>query len=149
MIRIGADPVQTSTFIAGIYDSTVSGAAVLINSNGQLGVATSSRRFKEDIQPIGNTSDALMQLRPVQFRYKQAAPDGTKPLEYGLIGEEVAKIYPELVLYGRDGKVESLKYQELPALLLNELQKQHKVIEELEARIAALESQLRAQQTAK
>ena len=148
-IRIGTAGTQTSAFLAGVSGSTVSGAAVLVDSNGQLGVASSSLRFKEDIQPIGDASDALMLLRPVEFRYKKAQSDGKKPLEYGLIGEEVQEIYPELVLHDRDGEVESLKYHELPVLLLNELQKQHKTIEELEARIAALEAELKTRQGSK
>lgn len=81
-----------------------------------------------------------MQLRPVTFRYKQPATDGSKPLEYGLIAEEVAKIYPDLVVYGKDGQIESVQYHQLPALLLNELQKQQKKIDLLEFRLAKIES---------
>src|SRR6185437_734358 len=96
---------------------------------------------------MGESSDALMQLHPITFRYKQSAQGGSNPLQYGLIGEEVAKLYPELVVYGRDGQVESVQYHQLPALLLNEMQKQHKIIQgqknqiqSLERRIGALES---------
>jgi len=142
-IRIGDPGTQTATYIAGIVGATVSGSAVLITANGQLGVASSSARYKDDIQDMGQSSDALMQLRPVTFRYKQPAEDGSKPLQYGLIGEEVLKVYPELVSYGQNGQVESVRYHELPALLLNELQKQHRTIEQLETRLAALESLLR------
>ena len=145
VIRIGTAGTQTSTYIAGIAGTNVSGTAVIVTGSGQLGIVSSSRRFKEDIQNMGAASEALMQLRPVTFRYKQALEDGTKPLEYGLIGEEVAHVYPELVIYDGNGQVGSLKYHELPVLLLNELQKQHKRIEELEARIAALEAELRQQ----
>jgi len=142
-IRIGDPTVQTSAFMAGINDATVTGAAVLVDpSTGQLGIASSSARYKDDIRDIGEASDDLMQLRPVTFRYKRAAGDEAKPLQYGLIGEEVEKVYPELVIHGSRGEVESIAYHELPALMLNELQKQHKTIEELEARIAALEALL-------
>ncbi len=140
-IRIGTAANQTATYISGINTSTVGGTQVLVNGSGQLGVATSSERFKEDIHDMGDASDELMLLRPVTFRYKQAFDDGSKPVQYGLLGEEVAKVYPELVVYNHDRQVESLKYQELPALLLNEVQKEHKTIQELEARIAALEAQ--------
>jgi hypothetical protein len=156
-IRIG--DIQSSTYIAGIVGNTLSGASpVVINSNGQLGVQAtpSSRRYKEDIQDMGDASRGLLRLRPVTFHYKKPDPDGSKPLEYGLIAEEVADVYPELVVRGADGQVETVQYSKLPAMLLNELQKEHQQIQEqrrnteqqedtirkLEARLAALEAQL-------
>jgi hypothetical protein len=147
--RIGTPGIQMSTFIAGINNSMVTGAPVLVNSIGQLGVLLSSRRYKEDIRDMGKASDALMQLRPVTFHYKRPAEDGRKPLNYGLIAEEVAKVYPELVVYGEHGEIQSVQYHQLPALLLNELQKQHQTIQQLEERIAGQESLLhdRAQTT--
>ena len=155
IIRIGTS--QSATFIAGISGTSVpGGAAVVVNSNGQLGVATSSLRYKEDIENMGNASEGLLRLRPVTFHYKTPDPDGSKPLEYGLIAEEVAEVYPELVVKGKDGQIQSVQYQTLPALLLNELQKQYRhaeqqdrvakeqseTIQKLEARLAALEAQL-------
>ncbi len=132
-IRLGSAANQTSAFIAGISNVNISsGSTVLINSNGQLGTVQSSRRYKDEIREMGQASEAVMQLHPVMFRYKQAAADGTRPLQYGLIGEEVANVYPELVVHGLDGRIESVQYHELPALLLNELQKQHKVLEKQE-----------------
>ncbi|MBV9613578.1 MAG: tail fiber domain-containing protein, partial [Acidobacteriaceae bacterium] len=142
VIRIGTPGTQTAAYIAGISGANVNGTAVLVTSSGQLGIASSSRRFKEEIHDMDKASEGLMLLRPVTFRYKQGE-GGIKPLQYGLIGEEVARVYPDLVVYDAHGQVGSLKYHELPALLLNELQKQHKTIEELQARIAALESLLR------
>jgi len=147
-IRIG-DP-QTSTYIAGISGITVTGgAAVFVNSNGQLGVETSSRRYKEDIEDMGDASERLLGLRPVTFHYKKPDYDGSKPLEYGLIAEEVAHVYPELVVRGADGQIDSVQYQKLPAMLLNELQKEHhhiqqqdEMIKKLEARLAVLEAQV-------
>jgi hypothetical protein len=131
---------------------------VVVDSNGQLGTVSSSQRFKEDIEDMGDTSDGLMDLRPVTFRYKQPYQDGSKPIDYGLIAEEVAKIYPNLAVKGADGKIETVQYQKLTLMLLNELQKQNKKIEEQEdmielqkeqiakqeARLAAIESQLSA-----
>lgn len=154
--RIGTGNAQASAFIAGIINSTVSGSAVFVNSNGQLGITPSARRFKEQIRDIGTASSAIMQLHPVSFIYKDALNDGTEPKQYGLIGEEVEKVYPELVVYGQDRQVESVQYHELPVLLLNELQKQHRIIEKqqreidseealvrsLEARLAALEKSI-------
>jgi hypothetical protein len=163
-IRIGAVPddqnVQTSTYIAGILGNTLSNAStVVINSNGQLGVQpaiTSSRRYKEDIQDMGDASTGLLLLRPVTFHYKKPAPDGSKPIEFGLIAEEVDAVCPDLVVRGPNGQIESVQYSKLPAMLLNELQKQHRhaeqqdrragqqdeTIRKLEARLAALEAQL-------
>jgi hypothetical protein len=129
---------------------------VVIDSNGQLGTVNSSRRFKEDIQDMGEASRGLMRLRPVTFRYKQAYGDGSKPIDYGLIAEEVAQVYPDLAVKGADGQVETVQYQKLTPMLLNELQKQHREMEEQretirlqnerieqqEARLAALEALL-------
>ena len=144
-IRIGTAGQQMSVYIAGITGVWVgSSSPVYVNANGQLGTIQSSRRYKEDIQDMGAASDAVMQLRPVQFRYKQAAPDGSKPLQFGLIAEEVAQVYPELVVRDKEGQIESVQYQQLPAMLLNELQKQHQIIERQEQEIQALESHLAA-----
>lgn len=147
-IRIGSG--QTTTIIAGIWNTTIPGGVpVYLNKYGHLGTLTSSKRFKEDIQTIGEASDKLLQLRPVSFRYKQAADDGTKPLQYGLIAEEVAKVYPELVQYDRDGKPYTVSYNFLAPLLLSELQKEHAAnisqLEELvsqKAEITSLNQQL-------
>ena len=101
---------------------------MVINSNGQLGVQpviTSSRRYKEDIQDMGDVSTGLLRLRPVTFHYKKPAPDGSKPIEFGLIAEEVDTVYPDLVVRGPDGQIDSVQYSKLPAMLLNELQKQY------------------------
>jgi hypothetical protein len=144
VIRIGGGSFnQTSTFIAGISGvNPGGGGAVFITTTGQLYSPSSSARYKEEIRDMGKSSDKLLDLRPVTFRYKQPAADGTKPLEYGLIAEEVAKIYPELIVYGKDGQVESVQYHQLPALLLNEVQKQQKKIDAQESTIQLLESRL-------
>src|SRR5262249_15591370 len=103
----------------------ISGAQVTINSNGQLGIVMSSARYKRDIHEMGQSSQGLYSLRPVTFRYKQD-PQGQR--QYGLIAEEVAKVYPELVTKGADGKVESVQYHELIPMLLNEVQHQQQEI---------------------
>ncbi len=108
-IRIGTqgtgDGQQNAAYIAGIYGSTSSGGiAVYVNSNGQLGTSTSSLRFKEQVRDMGDSTNALMKLRPVTFLYKPEYATGERTLQYGLIAEEVAKVYPELVAYDKDGQ---------------------------------------------
>lgn len=122
-IRIG--DTQTQAFIAGIGSSTVAnGVPVLVGDGGQLGTSTSSRRFKEDIAPVGAEGEALLALRPVAFRYtKEAAGEGERPIEYGLIAEEVAEVFPELVTYDEQGRPEAVRYHLLVPLLLAEVQR--------------------------
>jgi Chaperone of endosialidase len=118
-MRIGT--FQTRTFIAGIAGRNVTGNPVLISNTGRLGIQVSSARYKEDIQTMGARSQGLLQLRPVTFRYKQEE-HGER--QYGLIADEVAEVYPELVTRGDDGEVESVRYHQLIPMLLNELQHQ-------------------------
>ena len=142
-IRIGTAGTHQSTYIAGVNGVTASsGVAVYINANGQLGTLTSSRRFKNAIQDMGSVSDRLMQLRPVTFRYKEAVEKGSHPLQYGLIAEEVAKVYPNLVQYDKAGKPFTIYYHLLTPMLLNELQKAHRGYEAQKAEIASLKSEL-------
>jgi hypothetical protein len=131
----------TRTFVAGINGVTtgLAGSAVMVDANGQLGTISSSRRYKEDIQPMGSVSEALFELRPVTFRYKQPREDGSKPLQYGLVAEEVAEAFPELVIYGEDGRPETVSYHLLATILLNEYQRDHQVLLE-ERRLAQLQS---------
>src|SRR5262249_10365676 len=96
---------------------------------------SSSRRFKEDIQDMGDSSLGLMRLRPVTFRYKNPFADGSKPIQYGLIAEEVEEVYPGLVARGADGQIETVKYQILPTMLLNEVQRQERTIQEQQHRL--------------
>lgn len=138
-IRIG-DSGQSAAYISGIFGVSSLGTGVLVSSDGRLGVSLSSRRYKEDIQDMREASSNVMRLRPVTFRYKRPAEDGGKPLQYGLIAEEVAEVYPDLVVRGKDGQLETVQYQKLDVLLLNEMQKQQKTIEEQARRIAALEN---------
>src|SRR4029077_11163704 len=100
VIRIGDPNAQTAAFLAGVAHTNVTGGVnVVVNSSGQLGVMSSSRRYKEDIHPIAGASERLLQLRPVSFRYQKPNDSGEKPLQYGLIAEEVAEVFPELVVY--------------------------------------------------
>jgi hypothetical protein len=148
-IRIGTEGTQTATYVAGIFDTTVTGGcAVVVASTGQLGCVTSSARYKRDVRDMGDASDKLMELRPVTFLYKA---DETGTRQYGLIAEEVGKVYPELVIHGRDGEVEAVAYLMLPAMLLNEIQKQAHTnqqlarhLEEKDEQIASLQREVAA-----
>ena len=142
VIYIGTQGTQNATYIAGISGVNVSGAQVVVTSSGQLGVTSSSRRYKEDIQDMGDSSGGLMKLRPVTFRYKQAFADGSKPLEFGLIAEEVAEVYPDMVVRSANGQIETVKYQELAPMLLNEWQKQNATITAQKEEISSLEKRL-------
>jgi hypothetical protein len=141
-IRIGARGQQTQAFIAGIWGSQVRGNAVYVSPYGQLGVVVSSERYKTDIATMGPTTDKLDQLRPVTFRLKNE-PQG--PLQYGLVAEEVEKVYPELVLHNEDGSIEGVRYEELGPLLLNEVQQQRRTLTAQAERLAAQEERMAAQ----
>lgn len=140
----GCTTCQTSAFIAGIYGSATGlpGVPVVVDSNGNLGTVSSSRRYKEDIQDMRDASDGLLRLRPVTFRYKEPFGDGSKPVQYGLIAEEVAEVYPDLVARSADGQIETVKYQLLDSMLLNELQKQNTTIAAQKEQIRSLEERL-------
>jgi len=124
---------------------------VLVDSAGQLGTVSSSRRFKKDIADMGELTERLLELRPVVFRYKQeqTLPDRSEvPMEYGLIAEEVAEIFPDLVVYDEEGEPFTVKYHMLSSMLLNEMKKSNAaharemeaMRNEFEARFAAFES---------
>jgi hypothetical protein len=137
---------QTKTVIAGVRGTTTvnpDAVPVMIDSAGQLGTVSSSGRLKEDIHDMADTSRRLLQLRPVTFRYKQAYGGGAKPIQYGLIAEEVAEVFPELAVRNAKGEAETVHYETLNVLLLNELQKQQQRIEEQEGRIDVLEQRLK------
>jgi hypothetical protein len=136
VIRIGTQGAgagqQNTCYVAGITGATVTGATVLCSTSGQLGTISSSVRFKDDIKSITST-DNLLQLNPVSFTYNS---EKEKVTHYGLIAEEVEKVFPELVVHGLDGLPESVKYHEMPALLLAEIQKLRQEVNELKQRLA-------------
>jgi Chaperone of endosialidase len=140
-IRIGTG--QTRTFIAGISGASVTGTPVVVNANGQLGVAPSSQRFKDEIKPMDQASEALFALKPVTFRYKKEVdPAGTPQL--GLVAEEVEQVDPDLVTRDAEGKVYTVCYDAVNAMLLNEFLKAHRKMEEQQAIIAHLKQELQA-----
>jgi hypothetical protein len=144
-IRIGTSGTQTSFFVAGVGGVTTgedNAVPVVVDSNGQLGTVSSSRRFKTDIQDMGDASRELMRLRPVTFRYKKPFSDGSTPMQYGLIAEEVAEVYPDLVAHSADGQIETVKYQVLDSMLLNEVQRQQAEIEAQKNQMQDLQNQI-------
>jgi trimeric autotransporter adhesin len=152
-ILIGTQGMQTSTYIAGIFPVAVPNAnPVCVQPTGQLGVCGSSRRFKENIRDMGDSTSNLMKLRPVTYLYKPEYDKGPRSLQYGLIAEEVAEVYPDLVAYEPDGKPLTVNYQNLTAMLLNELQKQRRsaaaqaeVVQSQQQEIEGLKAQLQLQ----
>ncbi len=134
----GGPAFAPTTYIAGISNSQVTGAAVFVTASGQLGVLASSERYKTDINSLGTTSERLAQLRPVSFHLK-TEPNGT--VQYGLIAEEVDKVYPELVIRDKEGKIQGVRYDELAPMLLNEMQKQQSTIAAQNSEIHVLEAQ--------
>ena len=97
-------------------------------------MAASSRRFKEDVHDVGDRSDGVMKLRPVAFKYKPDV-DPSGMTQYGLIAEEVAKVYPELVGSDEEGRPRTVRYELVNALLLNHVQKQNRKLETQEKTI--------------
>src|SRR5438105_3580781 len=136
-IRIGTVGTQTKTFIAGISGAGVTGVAVKVNAAGQLGTAPSSERFKDAIKPMDKASEAVLALKPVTFHYKKELdPDGTP--QFGLIAEEVAKVNPDLVARDDQGKIYTVRYDAVNAMLLNEFLKEHSKVEELKKQVERL-----------
>ncbi len=147
-IRIGEPGLHNRCFITGAYFTTTAvpdAVPVYVDSTGKLGNVTSSARYKEDIRDMGDASDSLAKLRPVTFLYKD---DADRRVQFGLIAEEVEEVYPELVVRDRAGNTETVMYHELPAMLLNEWQKQRKELARQEEEGRALQAeaeQLRAE----
>jgi hypothetical protein len=136
---------SNACYIASIDGQTsATGVAVLINSSGKLGTTTSSRRFKEGIKPMDNTSEALFALKPVTFRYKKELdPQGIQ--QFGLVAEDVQKLNPALVALDKEGRPYSVRYDQVNAMLLNEFLKQHAKVEKLEAALEKMNARLQEQ----
>jgi hypothetical protein len=143
--------INNSCYVGNIFTATSSsGVAVFVNGLGKLGTVTSSKRFKEEIKPMGTTSEALFSLTPVAFHYrKEIDPAGTPQL--GLVAEDVEKVNPDLVVRDKEGKPYSVRYDQVNAMMLNEFLKEHRKnerqelkIEEQEAKIAHQQKQIEA-----
>ena len=117
----------------------MSGKQVVVSSSGKLGIATSSARFKRAIKPMDRASEAILALKPVSFRYKEEIdPDGIP--QFGLIAEEVEKVNPDLVGRDENGKVDTVRYEAVNAMLLNEYLNEHRQVEEQKADLAEMKS---------
>ena len=138
VIRIGTLGTHTKAVFLGIFGTTVGGgAAVQVNANGLLGTVSSSARFKNNIQSMGDASDVLLSLKPVKFKYKpELDPEGTP--QFGLIAEEVEKVDPDLVLHDSKKQVYSVRYEAVNAMLLNEFLKEHRKVQEQHTEIQEL-----------
>jgi hypothetical protein len=134
-IRIGRQGTHNGTFIAGISGVAGTGSHVVVNAMGKLGVAASSARFKEAIKPMGKSSEAILALKPVTFRYEEEIdPEGVP--QFGLVAEEVEKVNPDLVVREAEGKVYTVRYEAVNAMLLNEFLKEHSTVQELKSTLA-------------
>jgi trimeric autotransporter adhesin len=140
----GGEQVDNRCYIGNIRGADLgdnNGLFVLIDGDGQLGTINSSRRFKQDIKPMGQTSEAILALKPVTFHYKSGdTKKAQKTPQFGLVAEDVEQVNRDLVVYGKDGQVLSVRYEAVNAMLLNEFLKEHKKVEEQQTSIADLKS---------
>ena len=145
-IRIGTSGTQTTTFIAGISGATVpTGVPVIVDTTGHLGTTTSSARFKENIEPMGTASEAVLGLKPVTFRYKKELDPDRIP-QFGLVAEDVEKVNHALVARDQEGKPYTVRYEAVNAMLLNEFLKEHRKVEEESGKQQKLEATVAQQQ---
>jgi hypothetical protein len=146
---VAGDNVSDSCYIGNISGQPGGSQAVYVNANGKLGFQVSSRRFKDDIEPIDSASEIIYDLKPVRFRYKPEI-EPTRTLGFGLIAEDVQKVNPDLVTRDGSGEVASVRYDAVNAMLLNEFLKEHRKVQELQGTLIkqqkTFESKLAAQQ---
>src|SRR6266576_1125056 len=136
---LGNPGESNTTRIRNVYISMASGRVVYVNSDNKIGTLVSSRRFKDEIKPMDKASEAILALKPVTFRYKkEIEPNGA--VMFGLIAEEVEKVDPELVTRNDKGEVETVRYEAVNAMLLNEFLKEHRKVEQQEAIITQVKS---------
>jgi hypothetical protein len=135
---------NNSCFIGNVFNRTSPvGAAVFVNSSGKLGTITSSRRFKEEIEPMAQASEGLFALKPVTFRYKKGIDPQGIP-QFGLVAEDVEAVNPDLVVRDEEGKVNTVRYDAVNAMLLNEFLKEHRKVEELSSIVAEQRKEVNA-----
>jgi hypothetical protein len=140
---LGVAGESNTTRIKNVYASLASGRAVYVNSDDKIGTLASSRRYKEQIKPMDKGSEAILALKPVTFRYKKEV-DPTHCLSFGLIAEEVAKVNADLVTCDADGTPETVRYEAVNAMLLNEFLKAHRKMEQQDVTIARQQKQIEA-----
>jgi hypothetical protein len=141
---MGVAGESNACYIASIFGQTsASGIPVLIGSDNRLGTATSSKRFKEQIKPMDKSSEAVLALKPVTFRYKKEVDSDGIP-QFGLVAEDVEKVNPDLVVRDQEGKPYTVRYEAVNAMLLNEFLKEHREVQEQKTTIAQLKSGMEA-----
>jgi hypothetical protein len=135
---------SNSCFIGNVFNRTSpGGTAVFVDSSGKLGTITSSRRFKEEIEPMAQASEGLFALKPVTFRYKKGIDPQRIP-QFGLVAEDVEAVNPDLVVRDEEGKVNTVRYDAVNAMLLNEFLKEHRKVEELSSIVAEQRKEVNA-----
>ena len=140
--RIGLNNTCFIGNIRGVTTENGDAIPVLIDSAGQLGTASSSRRFKKEIKPMDQSSEAILSLKPVTFYYKN---DKTNTPQFGLVAEDVAWVNPGLVVRDKNGEIYTVRYDAVNAMLLNEFLKEHRKVEQQEATIAQLKENFQSQ----
>jgi len=142
---VAGENVSNSCYIGHIFaQSSSGGTGVFVNAAGKLGTNTSSRRFKEDIKPMDKASEVILALKPVTFRYKRDIDPQGFP-QFGLVAEDVEEVNPALVVRDGEGKVNTVRYDQVNAMLLNEFLKEHRKVQDLEKGMVALTAQLKEQ----
>jgi hypothetical protein len=145
-IRMGTQGTQVATYIAGISGATVpTGVPVIVDTTGHLGTVVSSVRFKDAIKPMDKASESILALKPVTFRYKHDIDAKGTP-QFGLVAEQVEKVNPDLVARDEQGKPYTVRYEAVNAMLLNEFLKEHKIVQQQDARLTKQEAFIANQQ---
>jgi len=146
-ISVPGIPREVRTYIAGISGADATGGdQVFVTSDGKLGTINtpSSARFKEEIKPMNEASEVILALKPVTFRYKKELDPARAP-QFGLVAEEVEKVNPDLVKRDRDGNLQTVRYEAVNAMLLNEFLKEHRTVQEQQKEIDSLKAELKEQ----
>ena len=140
----GQNSESNTTYIRNVYDSITSARQVYVDANNKIGTLASTRRVKDDIEPMARASETILALRPVTFHYKKEIDRYCTP-QFGLVAEEVAEINPDLVTRDTEGKPETVRYDQVNAMLLNEFLKEHRTVQTQQKEIDALKQELKEQ----
>jgi hypothetical protein len=142
---LGVAGESFTTRIKNVYDSVATTRQVYVNSDNKIGTLSSSRRYKQQIKRMEQASETLFALNPVTFRYNKEV-DPSQALSFGLIAEEVAKINPELITRDEEGRPQTVRYEAVNAMLLNEFLKEHRTVQDLKSAAAKQEATIARQQ---
>ena len=141
----GVPGENNTTRVRNVYASVATGRPVYVNSDNKLGTLPSSQRYEEEIKPMDKASETIFALRPVSFRYKKEV-DAARAISFGLIAEDVAKVSPELITRDEKDNPQTVRYEAVNAMLLNEFLKEHKTVQEQDARLTKQEALITRQQ---